>query len=73
MGIVLGFTPYIAFFVVMRVGTVEVAMWAAFAMAALIFLYERRRVARQKSSRSAASHYSVRLRYSLRLPIGIGL
>ena len=43
MNIVLGFTPYVAFFVVMRVGTVEVAMWAAFAVAALIFLYERLR------------------------------
>jgi len=39
--IFLGFTPYVAFFVVLRVGTVEAAMWAAFAVAALVALYGR--------------------------------
>jgi hypothetical protein len=37
--ILLGFTPYVAFFVIMRIAAVELAMWAAFAMAALIALY----------------------------------
>ena len=41
MDIFLGFTPYVAFFVVLRVGTVEAAMWAAFAVAALVALYGR--------------------------------
>jgi hypothetical protein len=39
--IFLGFAPYVAFFVVLRVGTVEAAMWAAFAVAALVALYGR--------------------------------
>jgi len=39
--ILLGFTPYLAFFVVIRIGAVEAAMWAAFAVAVLIALYGR--------------------------------
>ena len=39
MDILLGFTPYVAFFVIMRIAAVELAMWAAFAMAVLIALY----------------------------------
>jgi hypothetical protein len=39
--IFLGFAPYVAFFVVLRMGTVEAAMWAAFAVAALVALYGR--------------------------------
>ena len=41
MDIFLGFAPYVAFFVVLRMGTVEAAMWAAFAVAALVALYGR--------------------------------
>jgi hypothetical protein len=39
--ILLGFTPYVAFFVIMRIAAVEAAMWAAFAVAVLIALYGR--------------------------------
>jgi intracellular septation protein A len=39
--ILLGFTPYLAFFVVIRIGAVEAAMWAAFAVAVLVVLYGR--------------------------------
>jgi len=39
--IFLGFAPYVAFFVVLRMGIVEAAMWAAFAVAALVALYGR--------------------------------
>jgi hypothetical protein len=41
MNIVLGFTPYVAFFIVMRIGPVEAAMWAAFAVAVLLALHGR--------------------------------
>jgi hypothetical protein len=41
--IFLGLAPYVAFFVVLRMGTVEAAMWAAFAVAALVALYGRLR------------------------------
>ena len=41
MDIFLGFAPYVAFFVVLRMGIVEAAMWAAFAVAALVALYGR--------------------------------
>jgi hypothetical protein len=39
--ILLGFTPYVAFFVVLRIAAVGTAMWAAFALAVMIALYGR--------------------------------
>lgn len=39
MDILFGFTPYFAFFVVLRMVAVEAAMWAAFAVAVLIATY----------------------------------
>ena len=41
MDILLGFTPYVAFFVIMRIGAIEAAMWAAFAVAVLVALMGR--------------------------------
>lgn len=43
MDIVLGFTPYAAFFLAMRIAAAEAAMWAASAVAVLVALNGRRR------------------------------
>jgi len=39
--IFLGFTPYLAFFVGIRIGSVDAAMWIAFVVAVLVALYGR--------------------------------
>lgn len=39
MGILLGFAPYVAFFIVVRIGAIAAAMWAAFGVALLVALY----------------------------------